>query len=127
MASYTSSSRRGFKAGADLSAAQFSAVKLDTNGNVILAVAATDQVIGVLENGPKANDTADVFLRSGNGSYKIKAGGTIAIGQKLTIDSSGRAIYVTGTPTAGNEIVGVALEAGVVGQIIEVLTVFDRI
>lgn len=126
MAQYTSG-RRSFKAGADLSASQYLAVKLDANGNVVLATAATDQVIGFIENAAKINDTADVLLRNCSGSYKVKAGGTVAIGQKVTVDATSRVIWITGTPVAGNEIVGVALEAGVVGQVIEVLTVFDRV
>lgn len=124
MAGYTQSERRSFKAAADLTALQFTAVKLDSNGNIVAAVAATDQVIGFTENAPKLNDTGDVYLRNGSGTCKAKAGATFAPGVKLMIDASGRVITAA---TTGNEIVGISIEAGVVGQIVEIMPCVDRV
>jgi len=124
MSEYTQSGRLTRKAAADLSALQFTCVKLDTNGNLVAATAATDKIIGLLENAPTLNQYGDVLLRNASGTGKAKLGGTVAAGDYLTSDASGRLIT---TVTAGNEIVGRATRAGVVNEISEVLLNFDRV
>jgi hypothetical protein len=120
---YVQGGRKTFKAGGDLSALQYTGVKLNSSGNAIAATAATDKVIGFVQNAPATNDSADVALRNSGGTFKAKAGGTIAVGDLLTIDASGRVITTT---TAANEVVGRAIEAAVVNQITEVLAAQDR-
>lgn len=112
------------KAAADLSALQYTCVKLDVNGNVVAATAATDKIIGVLQNAPTLNQYADVLLRNASGTTKAKLGGTVAAGDYLTSNGSG--LLIT-TVTGGNEIVGRATRAGVVNEISEVLLNFDRV
>lgn len=97
-------------------------VKL-ASGQVVVATAATDKIIGVTVGSVAAGGTANIKLRSGAGTIKVKAGGTVAVGDRLTTNGSGLAIATT---TAGNEIIGQALEAGVSGDFIEALTVNDR-
>lgn len=104
-----------FKSTSDLSALTNYglAVKLDSSAQVVLATAASDKIIGILQNTPKANETAVVLSRSASGVGKAQAGGTIAIGDYLTADSTSRLVATT---TAGQEVVGIATEAAVVGQ-----------
>ena len=104
-----------FNAGADLSSSQYCIVKL-SSGNVVLAAAGTDFALGVLANAPKQNDIADVVGRNSHGTFKVLLGGTVAAGDTLSSDSSGHAVTDT---TAGHETLGIALEAGVSGQIIQ--------
>ncbi len=118
MAHYVEGSNKGFKAGADLSTNQYNIVKLNSSGNVILATAATDKIIGVLNDKPRANGTGDVRLRSAAGTLNVKLGGTVALGDAVTTNASSVGITTT---TAGDQILGYALEAGVSGQIIELL------
>lgn len=125
MSEFTTGNRISRKATADLTASQYCAVKLDSNSQAVLATAATDQVIGFLQNAPVAKDTADIAVRNGSGTVKAKAGAAFAVGVKLMIDSTGRVITAA---TTGNEIVGIAFEASTAAnQIVEVMPCFDRV
>jgi hypothetical protein len=97
----------------------FVAVKLNTSGQIVPAVAATDISIGVLYDLPQVGQNGNVRLRA-SGTSNIQCGATVNAGDKVTIDATSRAITTT---TAGNELQGIALEAGVVGQIIEILPI----
>jgi hypothetical protein len=91
------------------------AVKL-ASGNVVVATAATDKIIGVTQGKYAAGETASVKLRNGNGTIKVKLGGTVAVGDRLTAAADGRLVATT---TAANEVVAVALEAGVANDFVE--------
>lgn len=105
-------------AGADLSAHQYKIVKLNSSDEVVAATAATDVILGVLDNTPADGESASVWLRSANGTFKVKLGGTVAIGDAVTSNGSSVGIATT---TAGNQILGYAVQAGVSGDIIEVM------
>lgn len=116
MAAIQPGERYSAPAAADLSTKRYHLVKLDANGNVVLATSATDNILGVLDNSPKAGQTADVVLVNGAGSFKVKLGGTVAAGAFLTANADGEAI---GTTTAGNRVIGRAVRAGVENEIAE--------
>lgn len=99
-------------AGADLSAAQFLFMKLDSSGNIITCAAVTDKPIGVLQNSPtNVGSTGQEALVMHEGITKMIAGGTIAIDDLIGTDGNGKAVaYVPGTDTT-KYIVGRALEA----------------
>lgn len=109
-----------FKAGADLSASMYKLVKLDSNGDIVLS-ANNDLVVGVLQSQPKSGEVGAVAIGE---TSKVKLGGTVAIGNKVISDANGNAI-LRPTPAVGQtvhyNVVGIALEAGVSGDIIEVL------
>ena len=101
----------------DLSAKQYYIVAVDTSNDqsVVLAAAATDPIVGVLQNKPKALQAGLVrFI----GTSKVIAGGTITRGDKVTSDSNGKAITTT---TNKDTLVGVALSSAVSGDIVEIL------
>lgn len=114
-----------FKSTNDLSALTnlYHLVKLDANSQVVLASAASDKIIGILQNTPKANETASVLARSASGIGKAYAGGSIAIGDYLTADSNGAVVTTT---SAGNEVVGIAVEVGASGQVVSFLLCNSR-
>lgn len=93
---------------------QFRAVKLDTanQGNVVLAVAG-NQIYGILQNAPRANETCQVRYI---GLTKVQLGGTVATGDPLTPDANGN--LVKWTTGSSKYIVGRAKQAGVSGDII---------
>lgn len=91
------------------------AVKL-SSGQAVVATAATDKIVGVTQGKYAAGETASVKLRNASGTVLCKLGGTVAVGDRLTSDSTGK--FVT-TTTAANEVVAVALEAGVSGDLVE--------
>lgn len=105
-------------AGADLRTFQYKAVKLNSSGQVVAATAATDVIIGVLDNTPNTGELASVWVRSSHGTFKIVLGGTVAVGDAVTANASSLGITTT---TAGNQIIGYAVQAGVSGDIIEVM------
>lgn len=93
------------------------AVKLSA-GQVVVATAATDAIIGVTQGKYAAGETASIKLRSGSGTVKVKLGGTVTVGARVTANGTG---LLVATTTAANEVVGVALEAGVSGDFIEIM------
>lgn len=113
MASYENMQTVSLMAGANLAAEQFSFLKIDTSGNVVLAGLGED-VDGVLVNEPTSGRVAQVAI---NGIVKVKCGGTIAAGAAVASNATGKAIAAT----TGQMVAGKALEAGVAGRIISVL------
>jgi hypothetical protein len=101
-------------ASVDLSTHQYRLVSLaNQSGRTQAQKSVTlDRVIGVLQNDPKAGDTATIAI---GGVSKLVAGGTITAGQSVMVEASGgRAIAYTGTT---EHKVGVAQESAVAGQI----------
>jgi hypothetical protein len=102
------------------SAKQFRFVKVTASKTAGLAVAATNEIpIGVLQNKPQnVGDAATVGFA---GISMVEAGGTIAAGAGVKVDSTGRPVTWVGGTDAPNLRVGVAVLAGAVGQLISVL------
>lgn len=107
MANFSETSVKGFAA--DVAHIRGTAVKLDT-GKVVVATAATDDILGVIDTPNDAGYTASVRLRSASGTAIGLAGATVAIGDRLTSGADGKLAVTT---TAGDEVVGIALEAAV--------------
>lgn len=99
-----------------LAAKQYYLVKQHTDGTAILAAAATDAIVGVLQNKPAVGEAALVRYY---GTTKVVAGGTIAVGAFVTANASGQAIATT---TAGDVVVGMYLgtASAASGDIIEI-------
>lgn len=113
MSQAINSTEKTLEAAADLSTKQYFIVKVDTNGKLALASSALDPIVGVLQNKPIAGEGA--LYRFG-GTSKVKLGGTVAAGAWVTTDANGEGVATT---TDGNITVGMALEAGVDADIIE--------
>lgn len=106
---------RNFKSTAGAIAA-FTIVKPGaSDGLVIPAAAATDKLIGVTTDIAAATgDRCDVILA---GIADVLYGGTVAFGDLLTADASGRAITATAAAGSNVRIIGSAIISGVVGDI----------
>ena len=93
-----------------------------TGRKVVLATSATDaNIIGVLNNAPAAGEPASICGRNAEGTFKVRAGANtaaISVGDQFTVDTDSGALKTT---TTGHQIVGIALEAAVAGQIFEYL------
>lgn len=110
----------GLVAGADLTAKQYTAVKLTESGTVDAVSAVTDKVIGVLQNAPDTGEAAEVMV---SGVTRWKAGGSIDVSSNPTVGSAndGEVVaYVPGTDTT-KYIVGTALRDAAAGDIVSVL------
>lgn len=112
-----SQSKISLAAGADLSAKQYTFVKMSGTG-VIGAAAATDVVIGVLQNAPTSGKTAEVAI---DGVTKLKASAAIAAGALVGTTSTGLAVALTAGTDTTKYVFGQAITAaGASGDIITV-------
>jgi hypothetical protein len=117
-------------AAADLSAKQYFAVKIDSNGQAALA-GAGEPAVGILQNKPTAGQSATVWTFGPRS--KALAGGTIAAGALVAADSSGK--FVTATtgktntsdagaaadPLIASNVLGIACTSAVSGDIFTVV------
>lgn len=108
-----------FEAAADLSAKQYRLVKMSGANTVNVASAATDAIIGVLQNEPKSGEAAVVRLE---GTSKVSSGTPVGVsyGGYVTSDSNGQAIATT---TTDDNVIGIALSAAstAVDDVVEIL------
>ena len=105
-------------AAADLSALQYTFVKLDSAGKVVAVAAATDVPVGVLQNAPTSGKTAEVMI---HGVTKLKASAAIATPKLIGTTATGTAVGLTVTTDATKYILGQAITpAGATGDVITV-------
>lgn len=115
MSSYVQPKIKAFVAGADLSAKQFHFVKLQSGTNVTFS-GAGEKAVGVLMNKDvKSGDDAEV-AHLGGGAL-VKLAGTVAAGDSIASDANGAGVVAGAATWAA----GVAMEAGVAGDVISVL------
>jgi hypothetical protein len=97
---------------------QYLLAKADsTEGAIVLATAATDHILGVVQNKPKATEAARVRVL---GTSKVVAGGTVTFGDWVTANGSSQAITTT---SDHNNVIGLALASAVVNDIFEIMLV----
>lgn len=103
------------QASTDLSSNQYMFVFVNSSGQ--LAASAVDgDIVGVLQDKPAAQGRAGNVAFAGR--TKIKLGGTVAAGNRVTSDASGNAIAIA----SGSAVsAGVALTSGTNGQIVDML------
>ena len=102
-------------AAVDLTGKRYHIVKPDSNGKVVLASAATDAILGVLDNEPVAGAVADVVINNGQGTFRVKAAAsTIAKDAFVTTDGNGKAVSTT---SSGNRVIGRAVRAFAANEI----------
>ena len=118
MAVYTENDRITAPAGVDLTGKRYCLVKEDANNNIVLATAATDNILGVLDSEGKLGDSVDVVLINGGGTFKVKLSAAVTAGASITATTGGLAVA---TSTTGNRVFGKARRAGVANEVTEYL------
>jgi hypothetical protein len=109
-----------FAAGSDLSTKQYKAVTVSSG---TIAVASTGgNAIGFLMNAPTSGQACEIATLGGGA--KAIAGGTIAAGDLLEVDSNGDLVYATG---AAENVVARALQSAVDNDVFAVQVLFDRV
>ena len=103
------------KAAADLSAKQFTAIKLDSSGDAAAATAQGEKTVGILQNAPAAAGRAARVRYEGKS--KALLGGTVSAMDALTTGTDGK---LEASATADNELC-TALQSGVANDIIDVI------
>jgi hypothetical protein len=108
----------GLVASASLAAKQYHLVKMaSTAGQVIVAAAGTDAIIGVVQNDPAAGEAASIAV---GGVLKVAGEASVSVGDWVTSSTTGRAKTTT---TDGNIVLGTAIDAtSAAGDIIRVAT-----
>lgn len=107
-----------FTAGEDLSSSQFLLVTMESDGEIDLADAETDIVLGVLQNKPEAGQAAKVMI---SGVSKVEAGETLAAGNLIHPATDGQAaVFAAGTDTTKYSC-GIVLEGAAAGELATVL------
>ena len=115
---------RSMVAGGTLTASQYCAVTLETDGTVILANNQGERTFGILQ------DDASVTINSTAGTNgctiriagitKAKAGGIIACGARCTNSATTGALE---TAASGDFVIGIALEYAASGDVFSMLIV----
>lgn len=113
---------RSYQANADLSAKQFFCMKLHTvAGQIAICAAATDNMLGLLQNKPAAAGRAAEIMTLGWSKADVAAATDIAINDLLGTDTNGR--LVKRTPS-NNDIVSAIAEEAATSATGDVITVF---
>lgn len=103
-------------AGADLSALQFTAVRLGSDRTVVSAANATAPITGILQNKPTSGQAASVAI-GGIAKALVGAGGWSS-GDLLTATTGGALITTT---TDGHFTIGEAMEDAAAGEYAQLL------
>ncbi len=107
----------GFEAGADMTDDQFKFVTISEAEKVETVSVAGDTPLGVLQNAPKAGESAQIMQA---GITKVIAGsGDISAGEYVVMNSDGTA-EDAGT-TASEEVVGIGIDGADDGNIASIL------
>jgi hypothetical protein len=118
MVPYPTPNMQSFIASADLSAKQFHFVKLGTADQTVSAIAAvTDKPIGILMNAPLSGEAAEVAMIGGGA--KLKAGGVIAVGDRVGASSAGKGLACDSV--TGEVAVAVALDGAAEDDVVPVV------
>ena len=104
-----------FSAESDLSALQYTFVKLGTAKHQVDAAGANGRAIGILMNAPVAGGVAEVAINGGGA--KLKVSETVALGKLLTSTSGGLGEVAD---AAGEWCAAIAFEDGVANDVIGV-------
>ena len=104
-----------FEAANDLSALQYTAVKMATGSKVDAFAADTDLAVGILQNKPTAGQTAEVQL---DGVSKMVFSGSIAVGVMVHGSSTGRATSIATAKYILGQVVETAANDGELGSVL---------
>ena len=95
------------EASADLSAAQYKCVDVNTDGQAALVGVKGAKMVGVLQDKPAAQGRVGAV--SVEGITKVRIGAAVAKGDEVIADATGRVIP---TDAVSQHVLGTALEAG---------------
>lgn len=103
-------------ASGDLSASQYCAVTIDTNGRMILPTAG-GSAVGILYTRPNAIDKAGEVHGPGSGVRRVKLGGTVTFADPLKVDSSGRFVKASNADIAAGSALAIAILGGAINDV----------
>jgi hypothetical protein len=110
MATQGQQTRESMIAGADLSAKQFTFVKMNTNDRTVVSAGNGDAAFGVLINDPESGQAATV-VTAGRVVVEVGTGGLTA-GNEVGVDANGEAVSAAATDI----IVGICVDGAAAGE-----------
>jgi hypothetical protein len=109
MATQGQQTRESMIAGADLSAKQFTFVKMNTTNRTVVSAGNGDAAFGVLINDPESGQAATV-VTAGRVVVEVGTGGLTA-GNEVGVDANGEAVSAAATDI----IVGICVDGAAAG------------
>lgn len=104
---------------ADAAIAKHRLVKITGQKTCAQAAAVSDVILGVSDSlGAATGETLDVIL---DGVASVEYGGNVSVGVLLTADANGKAVAAAPAAGTNNRVIGLAMVAGVSGDIGSVL------
>lgn len=113
---YPKGTTKGFLAGADLSALQYTFVKLSGDSKTVVGCGADEIPVGILMNAPLSGQMAEVVI---DGGAQLKSSGVIGLNASIGSAALGEAKAITSGSASA-----IALDSAVDNDIFPVL--FDR-
>ena len=110
MATQGQQTRESMIAGADLSAKQFTFVKMNTTDRTVVSAGNGDAAFGVLINDPESGQAATV-VTAGRVIVEVGAGGLTA-GDEVGVDANGEAVSAASTDI----VVGICVDCAAAGE-----------
>jgi hypothetical protein len=110
MATQGQQTRESMIAGADLSAKQFTFVKMNTTDRTVVSAGNGDAAFGVLVNDPKSGQAATV-VTAGRVIVEVGTGGLTA-NDEVGVDANGEAVSAAATDI----IVGICVDGAAAGE-----------
>jgi hypothetical protein len=106
-------------AGADLSAVQYTFVKLNSSGQAVACAATTDRPVGVLQNKPVSGAAATIMV---SGITKLQGDADLTKGNAIGTSADGQAAaYAYGTDTTKYIVGQVLVDNSAAGGLISAL------
>lgn len=116
MIGQTTGIEKSITAGAQVS--EFTIGKFDSDDDTMIpAAAATDLSAGIFQHNAESGKEVRVML---TGISRLKLGGTVTRGAKLTSDATGQGVAAAPAAGANAQVIGIAMASGVSGDIIPV-------
>ena len=110
MATQGNQIRESMVAGADLSAKQFTFVKMNTTDRTVVSAANADAAFGVLINDPASGQAATIVT---NGRVIVEVGtGGLTAGDLVGVDANGEAV----TAATSDVVVGICVDGAAAGE-----------
>ena len=110
MATQGQQTRESMIAGADLSAKQFTFVKMNTTDRTVVSAGNGDAAFGVIINDPESGQAATV-VTAGRVVVEVGTGGLTA-GDEVGVDANGEAVSAAATDI----IVGICVDGAAAGE-----------
>ena len=108
---------QSFKAGVSLNGLQYTLVKFGADKDTVIPCGADEKAVGVLMSAPSTT-VGEVVEVAVDGGAKVKCGGAVTLGESVGSMAGG---VLKDQASASGSAIGVAMDSGVLNDIIPIL------